>query len=125
MKAIFTKYHGPGNVRGSRISASDEDGNRVVIPYRHDLNSEEAHLAAAQALCDKMHWTGTLIGGSHKKGYVFVFGQHFGQCLRASNRLADLACAVYCPHDSSARKIFPTATWAEIIAQELGIVVPE
>ncbi len=26
MKAIITKYHGPGNVRGSRISASTMDG---------------------------------------------------------------------------------------------------
>lgn len=46
-------------------------------------------------------------------------------CCRASNRLADLACAMYHPKDVKARVVFPTATWAEIIASELGIEVPD
>ena len=75
MKAITTKYHGPTEMIGSRISASDSDGNRVYIPYDHALNSEEAHRKAAVAFCAKMKWSGadTMVGGSIKDGYVFVF----------------------------------------------------
>ena len=74
MKAIVTKYHGPTNARGSRISASDEDGNKVTISYPYELSGEAVHRKAAEALCEKMEWTGNLIGGSLKNGYVFVFG---------------------------------------------------
>jgi hypothetical protein len=73
MKAIRTKYHGPTNFKGSRISASDEDGNRVSIPYPHELSGEAVHRKAADALCIKMHWTGEMIGGALKDGYAFVW----------------------------------------------------
>lgn len=74
-KAITTRYFGPGNVRGARIIASDEDGNRLSVPYPHSIRGgvEECHRAAAQALADKMGWGGELIAGSLKDGYVFVF----------------------------------------------------
>lgn len=42
-------------------------------------------------------------------------------CVRAAGRLADLVCAMYHPGDVKARKTWPTATWAEIIAAELGV----
>lgn len=45
-------------------------------------------------------------------------------CCRAACRLADLVCAMYHPGDPRARKTWPTATWAELIASELGITVP-
>ena len=73
MKAITTKYHGPSNVRGSRVSASDLDGNRVTISYPYELSGEDVHRKAADALCAKMGWTGALAGGAVKHGYVFVF----------------------------------------------------
>ncbi len=73
MKAITTKYAGPTNTRGSRIIASDEDGNRITIPYPYELSGEDVHRKAAQALCNKMNWGGSLAAGSTKKGYVFVF----------------------------------------------------
>jgi hypothetical protein len=73
MKAIFTKYHGPTNYKGSRISASDSDGNRVTISYPYKLSGEAVHRKAAEALCIKMNWTGELIAGGTKNGYVFVF----------------------------------------------------
>ena len=72
MKAIFTKYHGPTNYKGSRISASDEDNNRITISYPYELSGEACHLAAALALCEKMGWGRDLVGGSLKNGYVFV-----------------------------------------------------
>lgn len=51
--------------------------------------------------------------------------EDWAACCRASNRLADLVCLMYHPRDKKVRKTWPTATWAEIIASELGIAVPE
>jgi hypothetical protein len=73
MKAIMTKYLPPGNVLGSRIRASDEDGNRVILSWDHSLDGYGNALVAAQTLKEKMGWDGYLAGGSLKEGYVFVF----------------------------------------------------
>jgi hypothetical protein len=73
MKAIQTKYIGPTNFRGSRIKASDGDGNYLTISYPYELNSTEAHRKAAEMLRDKMKWTGKLIGGGFKNNYYFCF----------------------------------------------------
>lgn len=73
MKAITTKYFGPGNVKGSRIKAFDCDGNSVTISYPHELSGEAVYLKAAKTLCQKMKWEGDLIGGAIKNGYTFVF----------------------------------------------------
>lgn len=77
MKAITTKYHGPTNTRGSRISASDSDGNRASIPYPRELSGDDCHALAAAALCKKMGWTGKLISGGTSRGVVFVFADSF------------------------------------------------
>lgn len=73
MKAIITKYKGATDTKGSRIIASDGDGNRVTIPYPHELSGEAVHHAAAVALCEKMKWDKELLGGGTKDGYAFVF----------------------------------------------------
>jgi hypothetical protein len=73
MKAIKTTYHGPGNIKGSRIIATDDDGNRRILPYDYALNREQNHSKAAYALRDKMGWTGELITGCLKDCYVHVF----------------------------------------------------
>jgi len=73
MKTILTKYLGPTNNRGSRIKAHDSDHNQVTLPYRFELDSEQMHRRAAEALRDKMGWTGELIAGGTRDGYVFVF----------------------------------------------------
>jgi len=75
MKAITTKYHGPTNTKGARITASDLDGNRITISYPHEMRSEDGHQRAAETLRDKMHWSGRLIRGAIKGGYVFVFDE--------------------------------------------------
>ena len=119
MKAIFTKYHGPTNYKGMRISASDSDGNRVTISYPYELSGEAVYRKAADALCAKMGWTGKMVAGGTPTGYVFSFtGSDWAGCSRAANRIADLVAACYAPKD---RALFPTATWTEIIASELGI----
>lgn len=75
MKAITTKYIAPSNSKGSRISATDEDGNRVIIAKHFDTENEDQHRRAAEALCDKMKWDGkeTLTMAGIKGGYVFIF----------------------------------------------------
>jgi len=73
MKAITTKYLGPTDRKGSRIVASDCDGNRATISYPHGVSGQDCHRAAADALCDKMGWSGDLIGGALKDGYAYVF----------------------------------------------------
>lgn len=72
-QAIETRYMRPTNTRGGRIKAIAWGGN-IVIPYPHDLNTEDAHRAAAQALIAKMGWTGEFAQGGNAKGdgYVFV-----------------------------------------------------
>lgn len=73
MQAIRTKYHGPTNTKGSRITATSASGLKVTIPMPYDLDEPDAHRKAAQALCAKLHWPGELIGGALSDGYAFVF----------------------------------------------------
>ena len=73
MKAIVTRYKGPTNTRGSRVYASDGDGNRTSISYPYELSGEAVHKEAAVALCKKMGWDTNLLGGATKDGYAFVF----------------------------------------------------
>lgn len=78
MKAITTKYHGPTNTKGSRVSATDSDGNKVIVSYDSSLDSENAHAQAVVKLCKNMNWHGALIVGSIKSGYVFVWKKGAG-----------------------------------------------
>lgn len=73
MKAITTKFYGPSNVKGSRYSATDLDGNRVILSTDFALSSEGNHDRAALALCKKMNWRGNLVRGALKDGNVYVF----------------------------------------------------
>lgn len=75
MKAIRTKFYGPGDVKGSRYGASDEDGNRVIVSTDFALSPEGNHDRAALALCAKMGWTNRLVRGSLGKGNVYVFDE--------------------------------------------------
>jgi hypothetical protein len=56
MQAIRTRYHGPTNSRGSRISAKCEAGT-VSVTYDDALNLAENHQAACEALLTKLGWT--------------------------------------------------------------------
>ncbi len=81
MKAIVTKYHPPGAVRGPRYSATDGDW-RVSIPVNPDWNDnhKQGHEAAARAFCIKLNWSGALVRGSVKDGEVWVFRQSGLNC---------------------------------------------
>ena len=73
MKAITTTYKGPTNCRGSRIIATDSDGNRLTVSYDYAKNSEGNHQAAAVALCERMEWRGVLQGGHTKDGMAWTW----------------------------------------------------
>jgi hypothetical protein len=71
-QAIFTKFLGPTNSRGSRVKASADAGS-VTVSWDHALNSSENHRAAAMALAVKFGWSGTWVGGGGGvKGDVYV-----------------------------------------------------
>ncbi len=75
MKAIRTKYIGPSNVKGSRLTATTgETGQRIIMSWPSELNSSAAHAKGARALADKFGWTSKLIGGGFPDGtMVWVF----------------------------------------------------
>jgi len=86
MLAIITKYHGPTNFRGSRISATVRDVSdwkrRVSVPYPHEASAtgDAAHRVAAVAMCEKLTAEGftytkpeNLISGYNGGDYIFVF----------------------------------------------------
>jgi hypothetical protein len=75
MKAIRTHYSGPTDTRGSRITADDGDGNRISISYPYEMSSLQAHRKAADALCEKMEWSGPLVGGAYKNDYFWVWSR--------------------------------------------------
>lgn len=84
MKAIETKYHGPTNTKGSRISATDCGDHTIYISYDSALNSDDAHKAAAIALREKLNWSGPMQGGHTKNGMVWVFEDR-GQRIESAN----------------------------------------
>jgi protein involved in temperature-dependent protein secretion len=71
MKAIITKWIPATDTKPTRISASDGDGNKIVIPctYGDTDPSDEA----VKALCAKMEWHGKLAKGWTPLGNVYVF----------------------------------------------------
>jgi hypothetical protein len=72
MKAITTKYHGPTNFKGSRVSASAEGGHKLWMQWDDALNSNENHRAAATALATKMDWSGNWAAGWTEDACVWV-----------------------------------------------------
>lgn len=54
-QGIVTRYHGPTDRKGSRISATCDAG-RVIVSYDHALNSFRNHREAARALAIKLGW---------------------------------------------------------------------
>ena len=64
MKTIITTCLGPTDTKGSRIKATDGDGNSITLPWRHNLSDDKNHQAACIALCEKTGWNGRLQGGT-------------------------------------------------------------
>lgn len=77
MKAILTKCLPATDIKPTRIKAYTEGGNSITVSWsecdRNDRTQAEAHGYAARKLAEKMHWSGTLLGGGTVEGYCFVF----------------------------------------------------
>lgn len=78
MKAISTRYHGPTNTRGARISATADGWGRVYVDLNDASSHEAARWPAVEALIRKGYKyrrsreefiAGTLANGD----VVFVF----------------------------------------------------
>lgn len=74
MQTITTKYHGPTDSNGSRISAQASGAKtRVYVPYDHALSGHHVHDVAVRKLCKKLNWAGTFVIGGTVTGYVYTF----------------------------------------------------
>lgn len=68
MQAIRTTYHGPGNVRGSRIKATCA-AKSIILDYDHSLSHglDNNHRKAAETLIEQLGWNepgyGLLVSG--------------------------------------------------------------
>jgi hypothetical protein len=71
-QTISTKYHGPTNIRGSRVSAVSVSGHRLTIAWDDALNIDQNHTLVARLLAMRLQWSGDWHGGATREGYVFV-----------------------------------------------------
>lgn len=83
-RVFRVKYHGPGNVRGSRVSVTDlRTGERVCFPYQHtggDAHDQAiARLAARGIATDALGLADRRDG----QGEVFLLSRTFGVGLKA------------------------------------------
>lgn len=73
LQAIQTKFHGPGNVQGAKVSARAGAG-RKLYPWDHSKNPEDNHRLAARMFAQAFGWQGELASGVlHDGSYVHVF----------------------------------------------------
>lgn len=75
LTAISTKYLPATVTRPRRIKAtamSDKPVSVTISEPIEDTPYLDWHMAAAQALCEKMGWTHKLIAGATANGFVFV-----------------------------------------------------
>ena len=54
--AIITRYHGPTDTKGARISARMMTARPLFVPYAYELTERDAHAAAAAALMAREGW---------------------------------------------------------------------
>lgn len=81
VKAIVTKFHPAGSKLPERYSATDNDGNRVVIRGSDMVSDDDNHAVACRKLCLEMGWSGSLVRGQLLGvGHVWVWRQEGLQC---------------------------------------------
>ena len=71
-QAIVTKYHGPTDKRGSRISARCEI-KRVFFGYDCTKNTIDNHRAAMRELVQQLGWGGLWHGGGLPDGSSYCW----------------------------------------------------
>lgn len=74
-RIIETRYHGPTDTRGSRVSARLPSGEKLSAPWAYELGIEDNHTSAAVALCERLGWPAPTLAGNSVGGnrlYVVV-----------------------------------------------------
>ena len=75
MFGIETKYHGPTNCKGARISAqrSDGKGRKIFVPYMHELDQYQNHAFAALNYSIELQLKKCgYASASTQRGYIFA-----------------------------------------------------
>jgi len=79
LQAIETRYHGPTNYKGSRISARTPGGARLFTSYPHEFSGIDCHAAAAEKLARQLNWikpqdvfADHFAPGALRDSYVFI-----------------------------------------------------
>lgn len=73
MQAITIKYLGPTNTRGASYKATSSSGKSVTVSKDYEHGEAQNAIRAAKALGAKLGWSGEMVLGSTKDGYVAVF----------------------------------------------------
>jgi len=81
MQAIQTRALLATSNRGARIKAMSWAGD-LIIPMPYELDTDEAHMQAAQALAAKLGWT----------------GKHYGQLVQGCLPNGDYCHVLVQPH---------------------------
>lgn len=73
MQAVTTKYHGPTNTKPSRIIARAAGKSVTMSPDDSTkMHHEDIHAAAAQALVQKLGWSGDWAGCQLDRVWIWV-----------------------------------------------------
>lgn len=79
MQTITTRYAGPTNHRGSRVSARTTAGRRLVRAWDYQLSADGNHNRAAHELATQLRWKGVWVAGTlSNERSVYV-------CISAAN----------------------------------------
>ena len=70
-QAIVTRYHGPTDTKGTRVSATAEAG-RIYVAWDYSLDTNTNHARAAETLARKFGWTGKFVAGGTRDYCAFV-----------------------------------------------------
>jgi hypothetical protein len=84
MQAIRTRYHGATNTRGSRITATCEAGS-LTLPRNYSLDFDQDHARVAQALVERLGWSGTYHGGGFGDDYYWVCESGWTPTIEVTN----------------------------------------
>lgn len=66
--SVTTRFHGPTDTRGSRVSATYGHGDfrvRISHSWSHSLSSEENHQGVAMKLAEQMGWRFDAVVSAH------------------------------------------------------------
>lgn len=101
MIAIFTKYIGPSNVKGSRVKAyckvARVINGTVTREWAPEWSAEQNHLQAAMDLAIKCAWSGNWYMGDAGDEYAFVRVP-----VSAENNKRDVNATFFVPYDRDA-----------------------